>query len=501
MLSPPVRRILFFLPLLGLGTEALLHFIQVVAGRIRYPYELEWMEGAMLHQVLQLLQGAPLYGDPTPDFMPALYMPLYYSVSSLSVLLLGESLFALRVVSVLATVVTFGLLFVIARRVSGSWCAALLAMLLFAWIYPHNAFWFDLARLDSLWTMALVFTVYALLRLRDAPSVSAVSFVAVCFLIAFLTKQASLFLLPFITLALLCWSGWRYTLQFCVICGAMLLLSLIVLQLTTGGRFWFFTFEMASTHGVTVAGFRRFGLDILFSIPLLVLLAAIFPLLQPVAWRQRVGWLLILIGFVFLSMLSRAYAGAFFNVLMPLHACVALLAALGFSFLVERLRLALLPVLLLLLVLGGLSWEMYRGRYEPKDQLPTQASLAAHQQLVARLSAVDGKVCVASHGYLGWLAGKSFCAHNTQLTDILTGSDPAIVQSVREAFRQRILSGDYAVLVLDREKELKDLGLNWQDIPYTVTKIEYPQGPLRFPVNGYSPQYWLEFSGPLQEKR
>ena len=54
---------------------------------------LEWMEGGVLQQVLRVVQHQPLYGDPSLDFVPALYMPLYYCFSAISVALFGENLF------------------------------------------------------------------------------------------------------------------------------------------------------------------------------------------------------------------------------------------------------------------------------------------------------------------------------------------------------------------------------------------------------------------------
>ncbi|MBK8676123.1 MAG: hypothetical protein IPN27_06950 [Cellvibrionales bacterium] len=74
----------------------------------------------------------------------------------------------------------------------------------------------------------------------------------------------------------------------------------------------------------------------------------------------------------------------------------------------------------------------------------------------------------------------------------MTGSDPAVADVLRTDAREKVLTGYYTVIVLDREKELRDLGLEFSEIPYTVTKLSYPDGPIRFPVNGYSPLFWLE---------
>lgn len=78
-----------------------------------------------------------------------------------------------------------------------------------------------------------------------------------------------------------------------------------------------------------------------------------------------------------------------------------------------------------------MSLNLARFRYDPVTQLPAARDTAATQFLLDKLRAVQGSVCVTSHGYLGWMAGKAFCAHNTQVTDVMTGSDPAVADVLR----------------------------------------------------------------------
>ena len=48
-----------------------------IAHRVAYPYDLEWMEGGMLHHALRIQQGQGIYNPPSIDFIPYLYTPLY----------------------------------------------------------------------------------------------------------------------------------------------------------------------------------------------------------------------------------------------------------------------------------------------------------------------------------------------------------------------------------------------------------------------------------------
>lgn len=492
---PALRTRIFFAPLLLLGAVTFLHVLQVMYGRVAYPYELEWMEGGMLHQVLRVLHGEPLYGDPSLGFVPALYMPLYYYVSALSALLVGENLFALRLVSVAASLATHWLVYLIVLRTSRSVLSALLGLSLYALMFRHTGFWFDVARVDSLWAMWLALMFYALLRYRDKPVLRHAVLLAGAAVLAFFTKQATLFLLPFAAVTVWCWTGWQ-GLQRLLLPGlAMAAVLLLCCLLFTGGDFLFYTLQMAGSHGVTWFGVQRFLSIVGNAVPSLIIASIAFCFYCGGRARDRAGWLALLAGFVFLSGLSRAYAGAFFNVLMPLYCCLAITAATGFGWLVERSRGSAIRTAGVALLLAFMLLDIWRYRFDPATQVPSPQTWQATAALVQRIASVDGPVCVASHGYLAWLAGKDFCAHNTQVTDLVTGADRQRAQRLLDDARQKILGGHYAAILLDREKELHDLGLQLSGIPYTVTAIDYPQGPIRFPVNGHAPALWLQFNG------
>jgi len=485
---------LLCLPLLFLGGESFFNLVQVISQRAAYPFELEWMEGGVLQQVLRVVQHQPLYGDASLDFVPALYMPLYYCFAAISVAVFGANFLALRAVSVLALCVIFLLAFLLARRMARSNLAGVLAVLFCAAMYPHTRFWFDVARVDTLWVMWLMLAWWCLLCWRDQPVLRGAFLCAFISVLAFFTKQASVFLLPFVMLAVVFWLGWRALLAYILFSAAIGLPVLGVLIVGTGGKFWFYTMQMASTHGVTLFGWRRFAEIVLWSVPAFLLMLPVFFAAIDQRWRERAGWLSLVGGFVFLSGLSRAYAGAFFNVLMPMYVCLAVVAAVVVSLLLERFskqRTVMVGVLSVLVVVM-LSLDIARFRYDPAQQVPAERDMTAAQFLLDKVRAVQGNVCITSHGYIAWMAGKAFCAHNTQVTDVMTGSDPVMANRLREDARKKILSGYYAVIVLDREKELRDLGLEFAEIPYAVTKLSYPDGPIRFPVNGYSPMFWLE---------
>src|SRR5262245_26729943 len=58
-------------------------FVVAAAFRLTYPFPLEVTEGAAIVQVQRVLEGQPLYLQPTLEHVPLIYGPLYFYVSSL----------------------------------------------------------------------------------------------------------------------------------------------------------------------------------------------------------------------------------------------------------------------------------------------------------------------------------------------------------------------------------------------------------------------------------
>src|SRR5690606_23094615 len=68
---------------LGLSAGWALILAVVFALRVGFPLELEWMEGGSLQQAFRVQQGLPVYGPPSPEFVPFLYPPLYPALLAL----------------------------------------------------------------------------------------------------------------------------------------------------------------------------------------------------------------------------------------------------------------------------------------------------------------------------------------------------------------------------------------------------------------------------------
>src|SRR5690242_13004900 len=100
-----VSRVLFLmLGTLSLGAIALLMYC--FYQRISFPYELHWMEGGSVDHVRRILAGEPLYVPPSIDFVPYTYTPWYFYLSAFVSRIIGIGFIPLRLVSIVACILT-----------------------------------------------------------------------------------------------------------------------------------------------------------------------------------------------------------------------------------------------------------------------------------------------------------------------------------------------------------------------------------------------------------
>src|SRR5262245_23645131 len=127
-----VTSILLSLAVLWLAMEPLSRFVRLSLARVRYPYELEWMEGGIVPPIQVVRAGGPLYREPSLDFTPFIYAPAYYYVCALTSLVTGVGYFAPRLVSLLSILGCFALIGYWVRRETGSFVAGVAAAGLFS---------------------------------------------------------------------------------------------------------------------------------------------------------------------------------------------------------------------------------------------------------------------------------------------------------------------------------------------------------------------------------
>lgn len=289
--------------------------------RVFFPWPLEWMEGVVLDHVVRLLDGAPIYASPSAEFVPLLYPPVSYGVLAAFVAVLGKSLAAARVGSVVATLVTMCISASVAARLAPDHRgkAGALAVGLVALGHGYGGTFYDLCRVDAV-ALALLTGGVALVGDGNRRGRAVAGFVLLA--LATLAKQQCAAVLG--ALALL--SLRRPALQPPAIAGIGALVGLVAVgQWWTGG--WLWTICVSVPRGHAVHG------EIL---PVALLVDLLLPLpILCVAWGAEIVRArraldpahAALLGGLGAALLSRAHEGAFDNVLLTGYVLGAPVAA------------------------------------------------------------------------------------------------------------------------------------------------------------------------------
>ncbi len=401
-------------------------WIAVALIRLPYPYELEWIGGAMRDHCERVLTGKPLYVPPGSDWFPYEYPPLYFWVSAAVVRMTGcATLVAMRAVSILSTLGCAGLLSLWVRRAitrsdhddsrqNGKiwgWIAAGI----FLATYRFTGAWYDAERLDMLFlVLSLLGIVLLTCATEEAPQGSSSSsriayacLSALAFSLAFLTKQQAVLFMVGGGAALL----WRregrllvpFLLTAVLVCGG----AILALNAATQGWFSYYCFHVPLSNGIHLNLARQYFVgDLPLYAPLLALL--IVPL---VAKRGKatpkpdtlksVSANAVLIAMTIMgllgSLLSRAHWGGDQNVLMAgfivLEAAACIVAGRWFTTRPERTALPLYALLLA---------QFVTLFYRPDLQIPHAANWAAGAVYSERIHGLErrGEVLCLDHGGL-----------------------------------------------------------------------------------------------------
>ncbi|HEY0870658.1 MAG TPA: glycosyltransferase family 39 protein, partial [Acidothermaceae bacterium] len=301
--------------------------------RMRFRFELEWMEGGILEHVKRVLSGKTVYPAPSVDFAAFIYNPLYYYVAAPFCAVFGLAMFPLRLVSFLASVVSFLLLCLSVKKHTGKLLAGVLATGLFAGTFAASGAWFDLARIDSLGLALVLAAGYLLIGPRDRPGdVSGRALIASGALaaLAILTKQSAAFVVPVLLLRAFTIGRFRGAALF----GGALLLPLgfavLALQIQSHGWYWYYAFQLPSTH--TIAGREPLVLDfwryeLFAALPIAATTALLELCCLPITGASR-NWFVpaFAVTLVLVSYVTRLHMGSYTNDLMPAHAGLAILS-------------------------------------------------------------------------------------------------------------------------------------------------------------------------------
>lgn len=438
---PSIPRGLLALMLVG-AALAVTAFLYTALARIDYPYELEFMTGACLDHVDRILDGEPIYVEPTAGFVTWLYGPLYFYTCAATSYLVGESsLVVLRSVSLAAALVSTVLAFGIVWRRSGSALAGTIAAGLWCSTYGIVGTWWDIGRVDSLfvaWTaVSLALSVFG----GSRRSTAIAGGLAMTF--AYLTKQSALVFAPAFACALAFTSLSRAAL-FIGVFAATLVPTHFVLDAMHDGWFAYYTWDVPRAHGYELATWwEYFPGDTLRMAPMI--LASCWYLLHLARTgrgRRALETAAWCSGLWLTTNLSRAHIGGAENVLIPTHLGFAIVAGLAVG---EARHARPWRIVIPCLVLLQFACSFYR----PWHYLPTAADRAIGDHLMEVLQASERPVVVPSHGHYARRAGHPRTAHVLAVMDVMRGPDPAAGQELCDAFLALSWDLDCDIVVLD----------------------------------------------------
>ncbi len=393
--------------LLAASAAAALVFLFGAVQRCGYPHELEWMEGALADHAWRVANGLPLYCAPSPEHVPFLYAPLLFWLGGLGIAMGIDGIVALRLVAIASTLGCALLVGHWVRRETQNVGVGLAASGTFLAGYGWLAWWYDLARNDTLFVVLVLATAYVLRHGGPRRWVGA----AVLATLAVLAKQSALVWLPAIGVGALL-HDWRNALRFgiaAVLAGAAVF---GLMHWTSDGWSTFFLFEMPQQHGIV--GDRKLGFwtqDVLPMLPL-VALGLVGCVAQMRAGRAREALFLAAFGSGALvtSWLLRMHVGGFDNVLMYGFAGACVLGPIAAA----NGRVLRCIWLAQFVWLGVVAMERGTATW-----LPSAAHRHAHDELAAFVARQGGSVWIPAHGHISTRAGKGAGAHGQAVFDLL----------------------------------------------------------------------------------
>jgi hypothetical protein len=419
-----------------------------IAHRYPYPYDLEWMEGGVLHGAQRVADGDGLYPAPSVEFIPFLYTPLYPgllaalgTVTGISYQL-GRAISILSLAGLAAIAIAQGRAASPARPVQGL-AGALLGLGLFAAAYPFTGGWYDLVRADTLALLLVTGGLYGLMRWGRGGSGlwghTRVALAAALLALSFFAKQTGVLYvaagLPIILVL-----DWRRAATYIVTAGVIGLGGSWLFQRATGGWFWFYVRDLHQAHDWNLDRFWRSFELILFhtrwatlvlAIGLgLVALCAVLRRRVPAPARALLAWTYVYAVSTVVGAIGWGTQYAHFNAYMPalLHgglavgltvpaalACLELILEYDRPVRRDRAARALAGVLA-----ATIGLQLYAARWSPRPFMPTAHDRAAGDELIGLIRALPGEVWVPSHPWYAHLAGKSMYVHRMGVKDVTT---------------------------------------------------------------------------------
>jgi len=436
-------------------------FLYISFSRLSFPIAIDWVEGAVLVQVKQLLAGHSLYAEPGASYTALIYPPLYFYISAGLALLLGFGFMPLRLTSLLATCGCLLLIFLITRRNSASKLYGVIASGLLASTYAIVWSWFDFARVDMLYMFLILLGLYFLNRGRSADPVLA----GICFSLSFFTKQSALFfVLPLLLLSSLFHR--KQALALILTFAISAVAGTLLLNYTSAGWYDYYVFTLPANHKLDISPERILYLFVSMLAPLTLALGiGMLPaVLEPKSFFHDNDYrffFTLTFAIILTCVVSALSPGSTRNAYIPAYALIAILFGMGLQRLqsaitrfsrAEIVR-AVLTSLLLVLCLLQFSFLQYRTG----DYLPAPQDWKRAEALIKYIAQANGDVLIPSHSYLSLYVDKRLFYHDASLWELngSVGKKPMPVwKKIQKEIRTIVQSGEASAVYMESPRHL-----------------------------------------------
>ena len=465
-LAPSRLRTLLWIALALPAIAQLGLLLWAVVNRVAYPYDLEWMEGGLLGHAQRIADRQGIYVEPTIDFIPYLYTPLYPALVALLGGFFGITYALGRVISILAMLASIGFIAAAVTRQNdvnprSAWFGAAAGAGLFAATYPWVEGWYDLVRADTLFIAMFLGGLLGILAWARLPGESGrrrIGAAAAVLALSFFCKQTGIFYV-LAGGAALAFLNWRRLPLYIAVTGLIGLGGVWLFDRASGGWFWTYVFKVHQAHDWNRDRFfASFG-HILGQFPIMTAVIAAGLAAVGMTWaasRQRppgstafLFWTPMFALSCLVGAIGWGTQWAHFNAFIPamttgaIAAGAAIPAIVGAGSLWQRWPAWWSPTLGLLCAFA-LSAQLVLAWWRPADFIPTARDREAGDELIARLRTVEGDVFMPYHPWYPVMAGKPFFTHRMGLLD-MTYRNKWQVGGLREAFRAH----RFAAVVLD----------------------------------------------------
>lgn len=393
-------------------------FIYIAISRIAFPIPFDWVEGAVLVQVHRAMLGQPLYTQPSMEYVPLVYQPVYFYLAAPLLKLLGIGFLAPRLLSVLASGGCMLTIFLLTRHLSSKNHIGILAAGFFAATNGIVWLWFDFAKVDMLCILFLLLGIYFFIQNSQRSSILAAIFCS----LAFFTKQTAI---PFIALMLMyaLLTQRKQAILFVAMVGISIGAITLLMQAQSNGWYAYYVYTLPSYHRINTSPENiNYILNSILQPVALMLIMLFIALLWDVRKNfsnhpTRLVVLLTLAAYA-VSILGALATGSTRNAFIPAYALTAILLGIGVHHLQEKFKQWQQPlwqVFAMVGLMGLCCIQLVSMNYKTKGYLPDPKDFQEANALLTSLHQTPGQFLIPAYNYLALHAEKTVYYHEAPL--------------------------------------------------------------------------------------